>query len=219
MTSLDHGFAVVENCYTAAECDRFLSQMPTTAAAGSRCLLDSEWCQTLARTLKNRVSSTAPGIGALVAVQCTFFNKSPDTNWFVAFHQDRSIPVASSVVKDKWSGWSRKEDMTFIHGPDQLLAEMLALRLHIDNSGPDNGPLRVIPNSHKSGTLSLEDIESLRESSSDETLTARKGDVVLMRPLLLHASSKSRTMESRRVLHFLFGPQALPDGLQWRRAV
>jgi ectoine hydroxylase-related dioxygenase (phytanoyl-CoA dioxygenase family) len=193
--------------------------MGTTAGAGSRCLLDNEWCQTLASTLQNRVSSTVTEIRSLVAVQCTFFNKSPDSNWFVAFHQDRSIPVASSVAQDKWSGWSCKEGMTFIHGPDTLLAKMLALRLHIDKSGPDNGPLRVIPNSHKSGTLSRRDIDAIRDSSSDQTLTARKGGVVLMRPLLLHASSKSRTMESRRVLHFLFGPQTLPDGLEWRRAV
>lgn len=139
MTSFDHGFAVIENCYSPFECDRIISQIDTITGAGSRCLLDNEWCQTLAATLKRRIVSTVPEIESLIAVQCTFFNKSFSNNWFVAFHQDRSIPVASTVSARDLSGWSRKESMTFVHGPDELLARMVALRLHVDDSTPDNG--------------------------------------------------------------------------------
>lgn len=219
MTSLDHGFTVIENCYSQSECDGIISQIDKITGAGSRCLLDNEWCQTLAASLKNRVVSTVPEIASLVAVQCTLFNKSSTSNWFVAFHQDRSIPVGPAVSENKWSGWSRKEGMTFVHGPDELLAQMVALRLHIDDSTADNGPLRVIPNSHRSGTISPQGIDVLRDSSCDHQLIVKMGGVIAMRPLLLHASSKSRTMDSRRVLHFLFGPQTLPEGLEWRRAV
>ena len=38
---------------------------------------------------------------------------------------------------------------------------------------------------------------------------------MLMRPLLLHASSKTAGTSRRRVLHFLFGPRELAFGLVW----
>lgn len=160
-----------------------------------------------------------PELGKLVAVQCTFFNKSPTSNWLVAYHQDRSIPVAMSLSACGWSGWSQKEGMTFIHGPDELLDQMIAVRLHVDDCTADNGPLRVIPGSHRAGTMSPEKIVTQCESSEEEVLLVSKGGVIAMRPLLIHASSKSHIVENRRVLHFLFGPVELPVGLEWRLAV
>jgi ectoine hydroxylase-related dioxygenase (phytanoyl-CoA dioxygenase family) len=219
MASLVDGFAVIENCCSQAECDSIAARLETITGAGTRCLLDNDWCQTLSMTLKNRLTTTISEISRLAAVQCTFFNKSTKSNWFVAFHQDRSIPVASSETAKDWPGWSHKEGMTFVHGPDELLADMIAVRLHIDDCTTDNGPLRVIPDSHREGALSPQQIEILRQSSNDNPLTVGTGGVIAMRPLLLHASSKSRTMANRRVLHFLFGPTELPAGLKWRRAV
>ena len=109
--------------------------------------------------------------------------------------------------------------MAFIHGPDELLDQMIAVRLHVDDCTADNGPLRVIPSSHRAGTMSPERIVSQCESLEEEELLVSKGGVIAMRPLLIHASSKSRTIENRRVLHFLFGPVELPAGLEWRLAV
>lgn len=219
MTLLTHGFAVVEHCCSQAECNAIASDLEAINGAGTRCLLDSDWCQSLSMTLKNRLALTIPEIIPLVAVQCTFFNKSAANNWLVAYHQDRSIPVAPSESSKDCPGWSQKEGMTFIHGPDELLAAMIAIRLHVDDSTSDNGPLRVIPDSHCLGTLLPQQIERLRHSSDDNQLTVGAGGIIAMRPLLLHASSKSRTMANRRVLHFLFGPTELPAGLEWRRAV
>jgi hypothetical protein len=45
------------------------------------------------------------------------------------------------------------------------------------------------------------------------------GAVLLMRPLLLHASSKASGSGLRRVLHLLFAPRALPHDLRWHHAV
>jgi hypothetical protein len=45
------------------------------------------------------------------------------------------------------------------------------------------------------------------------------GGVLLLRPLLLHASSKARSPCHRRVLHFLFGPEVVGYGLRWQHAV
>lgn len=109
--------------------------------------------------------------------------------------------------------------MTFVYGTDELLSDMVAVRLHLDDSTPDNGPLRVIPNSHRDGTLSPHDIDLIRESSEEIQLTVERGGIVAFRPLLLHASSKSRATDNRRILRFLFGPSELPHGLKWRRIV
>jgi hypothetical protein len=38
---------------------------------------------------------------------------------------------------------------------------------------------------------------------------------MLMKPLLLHASSKVSIDSGRRVLHFVFAPAELPGGLRW----
>ena len=219
MTSFARGFSVIENCYSQSECDAIITHLGTITGAGTRCLLDRNWCQKIASSLKSRLGTTIPGIAPLVAVQCTFFNKSSDNNWSVAYHQDRSIPVASNESAIDWPGWSQKEGMTFVQGTDELLAQMLAVRLHVDDCTERNGPLRVFPDSHRAGTLSSPEIIELRQSSNYQQLMVKKGGVVAMRPLLLHASSKSHVVENRRVLHFLFGPIVIPTGLKWRLAV
>lgn len=109
--------------------------------------------------------------------------------------------------------------MPFVLGPVTVLEQMVALRLHLDGCSPANGPLRVLPGSHRFGTLSRERIEEIREQTVQYELFVERGSVIAMRPQLLHASSKSRTNRSRRVLHFLFGPVKLPEGLEWNRAV
>ena len=219
MTLRDAGFTIIENCCAPSECDDIVIQLGTISGPGTRCLLDDSWCQTLSALLKRRVARAIPEISSLVAVQCTLFNKSSASNWLVTFHQDRSIPVAPSVVSPTWPGWSQKEGMTFIHGTDELLAQMVAVRLHVDPCTSGNGPLRVIPGSHRAGTLSSEAIDDLREMTDEQQLLVGRGGVVVMRPMLLHASSKSHTIEARRILHFLFGPKTPPAGLQWRLAV
>lgn len=206
MTLLTQGFATIENCCTSAECDSLAARLTELNCVGSRCLLDNEWCQDLALRLKSQLSKSSQEFAELIAVQCTFFNKSATANWLVAYHQDRSIPATSSDIPENWPGRSVKEGKSFVHGTDELLARMLAVRLHLDDSTPDNGPLRVIPGSHGAGTLSPERIQAVRDSSPEVELTVHRGGVILMRPLLLHASSKSRTNANRRVLHFLFAP-------------
>jgi hypothetical protein len=215
MTTLRSGFTVVENCCSAKECADIALRLSDLSTPGTRRLLDLDWCQELGRTLQDRLAESLPEIRNLLAIQCTYFNKSPETNWFVTYHQDRSIPVASSVCAEAWPSVSKKEGLTFIHASDEVLNQMLAVRLHLDDSTIDNGPLRVISESHLNGTLASNQISSLRATGHECSIIVHAGGVLLMRPLLLHASSKSKSKVSRRVLHFLFGPPTLPDGLEW----
>ena len=94
---------------------------------------------------------------------------------------------------------------TSIGGNDGLLA----IRLHVDESGIDNGPLRVIAGSHRKGRLSAEQIASWNKETA-VTCTVPKGGALVMRPLLLHASSSCVVPKSRRVIHLEFAAAELP---------
>lgn len=225
MSFQEDGFAVLENLLPSAECDVLAARVNSIdqPSAGSRCLLDHAWCRDTANELRTQLAgdlaSDLDGVSGSVIVQCTYFHKTSAANWLVPWHQDRSIPVDSQVQSQGLTGWSHKEGMTFVHAPDGVLSKMIAVRLHLDDSTWHNGPLRVIPGSHRHGTLTAEQIERTRQVSTETICIVRKGGVVAMRPLLLHASSKSTTLEPRRVLHFLLAPAQLPDGLEWRCAV
>src|SRR5262249_49948259 len=165
-----------------------------------------------------------PAIGPLlppraVAVQCTLFDKSATRNWLVALHQDLSAPVRERGPHPGGSGWSGKQGGLYWPPPLSLLESLVAVRVRLDDCGPESGPLRVVPRSHRHGRLSADEAEALRREHGEIECLSRRGGVLAMRPLLLHASSKARAESRRRVLHFLFGPSVLPCGLSWHRAV
>lgn len=190
-----------------------------TGDVGSRNLLERDWCAGLVSPIRSYLQS----IGALpadaVAVQCTLFRKTADCNWKVPYHQDLSIPVAARVDDPALSGWSMKEDGHYVQPPVAVLDTLLAVRLHLDASGSDEGALRVVPGSHRLGRLSVDSIATTDKRESEVVCTADAGDLLLMRPLLLHASSKAERPNGRRVLHFLFAPRHPGCGLQWRIVV
>lgn len=99
--------------------------------------------------------------------------------------------------------------------PVALLAQMIAVRLHLDDCDASNGALRVIPGSHRVGRLDPDQIAVARATSEEVVCEAAAGDALLMRPLLLHASSKSVTDRRRRILHIEYCSGSLPEGLAW----
>lgn len=201
-----------------------LDALPVDAAlgagdAGSRNLLLEDWCSRLVATLRSGLQTLGLLPGDSVAVQCTLFRKTPDCNWKVPYHQDLSIPVAERVEHPALSGWSVKEDGRYVQPPIGLLGELLAVRLHLDPCSDDAGALRVVHGSHRLGRLDPERIATMDKRRDEVVCTAEVGDLLLMRPLLLHASSKAERPNGRRVLHFLFAPPHPGCGLQWRIAV
>ena len=78
---------------------------------------------------------------------------------------------------------------------------MLALRLHLDDSTLENGPLRVPPGTHTLGVLTDAQIHEMAIKAPAVDCIVDAGGVLAMRPLVIHASSKSRSDRPRRVLH------------------
>jgi len=213
----EFGYAVIPEVLTPADVSKFKQQLDQVAAttAGTRKLLHEPWCRRLAEQLKD-ARQLQPLIPVdAVAVQCTSFVKSLENNWLVALHQDLSIPVAARVNSSRCSGWTEKESGLFVQPPILVLENSLAVRIHLDDCDERNGALRVLPASHRLGRLSPHSIGKLREQSGEKYVPVLCGGAMLMRPLLCHASSKVSVSNARRVLHFVFGPQTLPEGLQW----
>lgn len=201
-----------------------LDALPVDAAldageAGSRNLLAEIWCSDLVAPLRSGLQALGLLSSNAVAVQCTLFRKTSDCNWKVPYHQDLSIPVAERVEHPALSGWSVKEDGLYVQPPIELLDGLLAARLHLDPCGDDDGALRVVPGTHRLGRLSPERIAAMDKRRDEVVCATDVGDVMLMRPLLLHASSKAERPSGRRVLHFLFAPPDPGCGLQWRVSV
>jgi ectoine hydroxylase-related dioxygenase (phytanoyl-CoA dioxygenase family) len=100
-----------------------------------------------------------------------------------------------------WGPWSVKAGISYAHALARALSRVVALRVHFDDSRSDNGPLRVIPGTHRLGVLSDADIDQVVQCTSPVDCLAAAGGIVAMRPLILHASSKAETARPRRVLH------------------
>src|SRR4030095_10717483 len=81
------------------------------------------------------------------------------------------------------------------------LRSLLALRVHLDDSNETNGPLRVIPDTHCCGVLTDEQVRERSADSPGAACVVPAGGVIAMRPLIIHASSKSESDLPRRVLH------------------
>ena len=152
---------------------------------------------------------------AAFPVRVLLFDKVDGANWGVPWHQDLAIPVREKVEAPGFGGWSVKEGVPHVLPPAEVLARMVALRLHLDDCGGDNGPLRVVPGSHRFGKLSESDIARLRGGTPEFLCIASRGSVLAMRPLLLHASSAAHRPGHRRVLHIEYAAHPLPAGLRW----
>lgn len=210
------GFAIIDSVLTPAQCIALASYIEIDAgSSGTRTLLKQAWCRDLVVRLRAHPALSAVITPNHVAVQCTCFEKSAGRNWLVPLHQDLSIPVAARVDEPGLSGWSEKEGVLFVRAPAETFVRMVALRVHLDPCGADDGPLRVVPGSHIHGVLSDTRAHQMRGENGEDVCVADQGAVLALRPLLLHASSKGSGSSRRRVLHVLFGPRELPHGLAW----
>lgn len=215
------GYAVVAEILSPGECAGFASQVHLADAksGGARDLLVQPWCSDLAVRLRAHCALCEYIPAGHVAVQCNYFEKSAERNWLVPIHQDLSIPVAARVAEPSLRGWSEKDGMLFVRAPVEVLRQLVAVRVHLDDCSLLDGPLRVVPGSHARGVVSDEDAIALRKAGLETACPAAMGAALVLRPLLLHASSKGSGTGRRRVLHFVFGPPELPFGLSWNAAV
>lgn len=148
-------------------------------------------------------------------VRGIFFDKTPEANWKVVWHQDVAIAVRQQKHVAGFYNWSVKSGIAHVQPSVSILESILTLRLHLDDADEANGALKVIPGSHKLGRIEAKDMDDAKRMALPVTCCVKQGDALAMRPLLLHSSSSSATPSHRRVVHLEFSSVELPGGLEW----
>ncbi|QDT36808.1 phytanoyl-CoA dioxygenase family protein [Stratiformator vulcanicus] len=152
------------------------------------------------------------------AVRAILFNKTADANWNLGWHQDSVISVRERIETPGFRAWGQKVGVWQVQPPPDVMAGMLALRVHLDDCRAENGALRVVPGSHQSGWLD-DEITKCRERHGEVTCEVAAGGVVAMCPMTLHASAKALVPGQRRVIHIEYARDDLPGGLEWNNRI
>ena len=215
------GFYIQSDVLSNEECDELLLYLGGYAScrAGIRNLMSSQVVTNVAHDSRlARIAHSMSG-SDMVPFKATLFNKTSKANWLVAWHQDTSLPIEEFVTVTGWSAPSFKDGRLFAQAPADALAKVIALRIHLDASTRENGPLRVIPKSHSLGILKAEGIKELVERVEAVDCLVGRGGVIAMSPLILHASSKIVSDKPRRVLHIEYArSMEIMDGVKLRLA-
>lgn len=148
-------------------------------------------------------------------VRATLFDKTEGANWKVPWHQDLTIAVNRRADSEGYGPWSLKEGVQHVQPPSKVLENMVSIRLHLDDCPADNGALRVMPGTHQLGRLDQHSVARYIHEPDTVCCEAKAGTALIMRPLLLHASSASDQRKHRRVLHFDYARGDLANGMTW----
>lgn len=212
------GFSIVSQAIDAPARHELISALGPLLGAGRRGLLGLPTVYALAHSAR-LLDLVRPHLRSEpLPVRALYFDKSAQANWLVPWHQDLTIALRARAEVPGFGPWSTKDGIPHAQPPIELLQQMVTVRLHLDDADESNGALRVLPGTHRRGRLSSEKVRELRTQQPDFLCAVSAGDALIMRPLLLHASSRSRSKTHRRVLHLEYAAFALPPGLEWHEA-
>ena len=223
----DKGFAIVRAVYRPTEVDAILNELTNALSIGREGVLHQGghiyaarnilqlwpkaadiWRRSPLQELLGEVLSSQFGL-----VRVLFFDKPPEQSWSLPWHKDMTMAVRNNRLPSRqFEHPTTKSGVPHVEASQAVLEGMLTARIHLDDVTEENGPMQVIPGSHRTGKVS-----NLDESKC-QTVLAKRGDVLLIRPLVEHNSvpSRSGNLQHRRILHLEFaGSPDLPDGYEW----
>lgn len=220
------GFSIINNTYSEKEIEKIVSLIENKAEQNPKKItfrksndlfairqfhkeipetLDLIFNQNLIDIIENTF-----GKGYFIT-KSIYFDKPEKSNWFVAYHQDLTISVNKKIDLKGFENWTVKQNQFAVQPPVQILEDNFTIRIHIDKTTKDNGALKVVDNSHSKGIFRVENLKIDNETICE----VDKGGIMIMKPLLFHASNKTTNNERRRVIHIEFSKQKLPDELEW----
>ncbi|MGL4996391.1 MAG: phytanoyl-CoA dioxygenase family protein [Deefgea sp.] len=211
------GFAWLRGAVSLEQCQALkaaLSEFTLAAGRGGVRQIHQKNATIHALALQGELAKLAQTVlpAPVYLVRSIFFDKTQQQNWLVAWHQDLTVTAAQAFSSEGWGPWSKKEAIFHVQPPLGVLQSMLTLRLHLDRTTKQNGCLKVIPRSHLGGIIRTE----LNVTGLDATwCEADVGDILLMSPLLWHASSKASEASSRQILHFEYSNHRCATDLAW----
>ena len=206
----DDGYAIIPYLISKEECDHLLARLANWIAgrsrAGVRHLMGCPAISSLAHDTRLQALAKTALMESATHYRATLFEKTPASNWLVAWHQDTALPVERRFVSSELGPWSKKSGIIYAHAPAWALDRIVTLRIQLDSCAQDDGSLRVIPHSHLKGVLSDSEIHLITKHEPPVECLVPQGGVLVMKPLIIHASSKSRRNTPRRVLHIEYAP-------------
>jgi len=224
----DDGYSVQEGVLTEPEIDELIDALERHQDGDNlsrngrifavRNLLDLPEISKLADSARVRELAEVVLGRKPFAVRGILFDKIPEANWKVPWHQDVTIAVRERGDVEGFGPWSTKAGILHVQPAAQVLERMISIRLHLDACDEPNGALHVIPGSHRAGRVAEADIPSILANSQAHVCAVGRGGALLMRPLLLHSSSPSLAPAHRRIIHLDFACEQLPFPLRWLSA-
>jgi ectoine hydroxylase-related dioxygenase (phytanoyl-CoA dioxygenase family) len=216
------GFAIVPEIYSSVEIDNIVKLIKSIhgnkVLFGSRTFLQKTpglLDLLINKPMEKIISEVAPGFSIIKSI---YFDKPPQGNWFVSLHQDKIIFVKSKLDTVGFKNWTKREDEFGVQPPADILGNIVTVRIHLDDADETNGALKVIPYSHSEAGI-RHAVFSTFSDSDTSICRVEAGGIMLMKPLLVHASSKSTSEKARRVIHLEFCNQDVPDGLEWSQKI
>ncbi len=213
------GYAIIPGILESNEVNRLLDELSRAdlprSRAGMRHAMKLPAVAALAQDAR-LIGIAREALGAeAFPFRATLFDKTPSANWLVVWHQDTALPLRERHETAGWGPWSVKDGVNYAHAPANALSQVLALRVHFDDSTSVNGPLRVLPKTHTLGVLSDEGLHDLSTQVAAVDCLVPRGGVLAMQPLIVHASSKSQSKAPRRVLHIEYAvSRSTAEGLE-----
>jgi ectoine hydroxylase-related dioxygenase (phytanoyl-CoA dioxygenase family) len=219
------GFTIVEDIYNADEIAAILAEI-SRANSDKSTFRKTEDLFAIRQFLKE-----IPAINSIIfndklktvisdffgddylAVKSIYFDKPEKSNWFVAWHQDLTISVDKKVELPGYGTWTVKQNQFAVQPPLNILQNNFTIRIHLDDADEGNGALKVIPGSHLKEIYRPETIDW--DIETETTCSVKAGGIMIMRPLLLHASNRTTNNKPRKVIHIEFSNAELPEGLGW----
>ncbi len=157
--------------------------------------------------------------GQVKCVKAIFFDKNEGANWMVPWHQDLTVCVHRRHDFEGYGPWSVKEGVDCVQPPREVLEGIVTLRIHLDDCDEKSGALKVVPSSHRSGVIDSADFGKWRDEKGVVSCNVKAGDVLVMKPLVLHSSQAAEVASHRRVIHLEYAAGELGDGICWYRRI
>lgn len=211
----ENGFSIIENCFDDKVLTKIINiiqkknfsfserQLFNKFPVLAKIILNSQQFKALFNTICDKSYFLSKAI---------YFNKPSKSNWFVSYHQDVSISVKHKIDVEGFSSWTNKKGQLGVIPPLEILQNTITFRIHLDDTDETNGCLKVITDSHKNGVIRVDDDFDFSKEGKEVNCSVKKGGVQIMKPLVLHASQKSTSINDRRVIHLEFCNQEIPMG-------
>lgn len=216
----NNGFQIIDHVFSKKEMEQildFLDDRKMEKAFGVRGFLKKHPELNALIFNKNLVSIINSIDENSKIIKSIYFDKPPNANWIVNWHQDLTINVEGKTKAEHYKNWRFLKDRTVVQPPLEILENIFTIRIHLDNCTRQNGALQIIPQSHKKGVVNLSDkISHLNEIK--EVCEVGEGGILIMKPLLFHSSQRTENLKNRRVIHIEFSNKILPKGMKWLEA-